>query len=109
VVAPWLVRAVGPGPARRILLQGGTVSGQRAMELGMVERAVPAAELDALVEDTVGRLAAAGPGAVRATKKLLNEIEGEALATQVRRGAELSAQVLAGEEAQRMLRKVLGA
>ncbi len=46
VVAPWLVQSVGPGVARRILLQGGTMSGQRAHELGLVSHCVPKETID---------------------------------------------------------------
>lgn len=108
VVAPWLVRAVGGGVARRILLQGGTMSGQRAHELGLVDRTVPIAELDEEVNKTAERLASAGPNALRATKALLNQLDEMTLASAVRRGAELSAEVISGSEAQRMLRTALG-
>lgn len=108
VVAPWLVRAVGAATARRILLQGGTMTGHRAWELGLVAHCVPKEELDQAVEDAAARLAAAGPNALRATKSLLNELDGDALAAAVRKGAVLSAEVIGGEEAQRMLRAVLG-
>lgn len=108
VVAPWLVRAVGAGTARRILLQGGTMSGQRAFELGLVAHCMPKEELDQAVEDAAARLAAAGPNALRATKSLLNELDGAVLASSVRKGAELSASVIGGEEAQRMLKAAFG-
>ncbi len=108
VVAPWLIRSVGAGAARRILLEGGTMSGLRAGELGLVARVVPAAELEKEVEALAERIAGAGPVALRATKKHLNELDGAELAAQVRRGAELSAQIVAGEEAQRILAKTFG-
>lgn len=108
VVAPWLVRAVGSATARRILLQGGTMSGQRAFELGLVAEATEAGGLDERVEEIAGRLAMAGPRALRATKGLLNEMDGPELAAMVRRGAILSAEVIGGAEAQGMLRSVLG-
>jgi methylglutaconyl-CoA hydratase len=108
VVAPWLVAAIGAGAARRILLQGGTMTGLRAFELGMVGHCVPAQELDAKTADIAQRLAAAGPGALRVTKNLLNEIDGPRLFDLVRKGAVLSAQVVEGEEARAMLSKKLG-
>ncbi len=109
VVAPWLVRAVGSSTARRILLQGGTMSGQRAFEMGLVAESTETGMLDQRVEEIVARLAKAGPRALRATKGLINEMDGPELAAMVRRGAILSAQVIGGPEAQRMLRNVLGA
>lgn len=104
VVAPWLVRRVGAARARQILLTGGLMSGQRAFELGMVTQAVASAdELDSAVDALAKRLSAGGPHALRATKKLLNTLDGSDDAEIVRRGAELSAAVLATPEARERL------
>lgn len=108
VVAPWLVQSIGPGAARRILLQGGTMTGLRAHELGMVSHCVPAPELDKTVNEIAGRIAGAGLNALRATKSLLNELEGPALEAMVRKGATLSARIVEGPEARAMLAKKLG-
>lgn len=109
VVAPWLVRKVGPGRARRILLAGGLMSGRQAYEDGIVtEVASTAAELDGAVDALVARLVGGGPDALRATKALLNELDGSVDASTVLRGAELSAQVLATPDAQGRLRAKLG-
>ena len=109
VVAPWLVRKVGPGRARQILLSGGTMSGQQAFELGIINHVVPSREaLDIAVAELAQRLATGGPSALRATKALLNELDGSLDADLARRGAELSARVLASDEAQSMLRAKLG-
>jgi methylglutaconyl-CoA hydratase len=109
VVAPWLVRKVGAGRARNILLSGGVMSGGRAGELGIVDRVVPTlAELGPEVDEVAQRLAAGGPNALRATKDLLNELDGSLDKSLARRGAELSAHVLGTAEAQSMLRSRLG-
>ena len=110
VVAPWLVRKIGAGRARRVLLSGGVMSGQRAWEVGIVDHVVPTmGELDAAVAEITGRLAAGGPAALRATKALLNDLDESLDEALARRGAELSAAVLATPEAQAMLRARLGA
>lgn len=63
------------------------MSGQGAFEAGIVTQVVPtAAELDGAVEDLVQRLASGGPHALRATKRLLNELDGSLDAGVVRRG-----------------------
>lgn len=108
VVAPWLVQAVGPGRARRILLQGGTLSGLAAFELGLVSAVTPRESLDAEVDAIAARLAAAGPRALSETKRLLNELESDRVEAAVRKGAQISADVIGGEEAQRMLGKAYG-
>lgn len=108
VVAPWLVRKVGPGRARAILLQGGVMTGQRAHELGIVDHLAPdRAALDELAARTVERLATGGPHALAETKNLLNQLDGSLDDDLARRGAELSAKVIAQPEAQRMLRAKL--
>jgi enoyl-CoA hydratase/carnithine racemase len=105
VVAPWLVKKVGAGRARAILLKGGLMSGQQAQECGIVNATSSSLDtLDATLNEVVTRLAAGGPDAMRATKKLLNEIDGSLDESVVLRGAELSAQVLATPDAQRRLR-----
>ncbi len=105
VVAPWLVRKVGAGKARMILLTGGLMSGQRAHELGIVDRVVPASsDLDAATSEIAQRLATGGPHALRATKQLLNQLDGSDDAATIKRGADLSATVVALPETQKMLR-----
>jgi methylglutaconyl-CoA hydratase len=109
VVAPWLVRKIGSGRARRVLLSGGTMSGQQAHEVGIVDQLVGTREeLDSAAEELAGKLAKSGAGALRATKNLLNELDASLDAELARKSAELSARVLATEEAQAMLRKALG-
>lgn len=109
VVAPWLVRKIGPGPARAILLRGGTMTGSDALAAGLVSHCVPTRDdLDPAVDTLAQRLAQGGPNALRATKHLLNQLDGSLDPTLVRRGAELSAAVLATPEAQSMLRAKLG-
>jgi len=103
VVAPWLVARIGAGRARATLLMGGTMSGTRAAEIGLVTSCVGDDQLDEAVEKTMSRLAKAGPNALRVTKELLNELDGEALHAAVRKGATLSAEVVTSDEARAML------
>jgi methylglutaconyl-CoA hydratase len=109
VVAPWLVRKVGAGRARTILLEGGLMTGAEAFARGIVSAVSPdTATLDSHVTSLVDRLSKGGPRALRATKQLLNELDGSVDAEIVRRGARLSAEVLQSPEAQTMLRSKLG-
>lgn len=108
VVAPWLVRRLGAGRARAVLLKGGLMTGAEAHAIGMVHAAVPtAAELDAATAALVTQLSAGGPDALRATKGLLNELDGSADLALIRRAAALSAQVLGTPDAQARLRAKL--
>ncbi|HED53754.1 MAG TPA: enoyl-CoA hydratase/isomerase family protein [Phycisphaerales bacterium] len=105
VVSPWLVRRIGPGRARTVMLSGGVMSGSRAHELGIVSQVVDSREdLNAEVDRIAQSLAAGGPHAMRATKQLLNSLDGSDNLDILLEGAALSAKVLATEDAQRRLK-----
>lgn len=109
VVAPWLVRKVGAGRARMILLQGGLMSGTRAGELGIVTQVVQdVGEVMPSARALAERIASGGAGALRATKSLLNELDDSLNAEISARAARLSAEVLLTPETQAMLRAKLG-
>ncbi|MGD9688211.1 MAG: enoyl-CoA hydratase/isomerase family protein [Phycisphaerales bacterium] len=110
VVAPWLCRKIGVSAARRILLMGGLMTGMEAHLAGIVTQIVPTrADLDDAAETIVKRLAGGAPGAIAATKGLLNELDGSLDEATLKRAAALSADVLSTDEAQAMLRAKLGA
>lgn len=105
VVAPWVVRRLGSGPARSLLMAGGTITGWHAAEIGLVSQSLPSlVELDIAIEKLKASLAKAGPDALRATKALLNQLDGSDDDDVLLRGADLSAQVLSSEDAQQRLR-----
>jgi len=103
VVAPWLVARIGAGRARATLLMGGTMGGTEAARIGLVTSCVADDQFDEAAERTVSRLAKAGPNALRATKELLNDLDGDSLHAAVRKGAALSAEVVTSDEARAML------
>ncbi len=105
VVAPWLVRKIGPGRARQVLLSGGLMSGARAHELGIVTGVVNSRdELDGAVSKLTQTLATGGCEALGATKKLLNTLDGSNELDILLDAARLSASVLATEDAQNRLK-----
>lgn len=105
VVAPWVVRKLGAGRARRVLLTGGVMSGSDAHALGLVDEVVASREaLDERWRALVERLSSGGARALATTKALLNELDGSLDGALVERGARLSADVLATPEAQAALR-----
>jgi len=108
VVAPLLIRKIGAGRARAMLLGGGTMSGEAAHRRGLADRLVARDELDAAATDLARRFAAGGPDAIATTKRWLNELDGSLDEEIARRAASLSARVIAGEEAQSRLRSILG-
>jgi methylglutaconyl-CoA hydratase len=109
VVAPWVVRKVGAGRARQILLRGGLLSGAEAAAMGLMDRSTPTPEaLDGAVEELAQRIAGGGRLALAATKGLLNRLDGSLDGASVREGARLSAEVVASDEAQAALRARFG-
>jgi enoyl-CoA hydratase/carnithine racemase len=77
-----LVDIVGLPRAIELCLTARTVNAADALLLRLAELVVPAAELDAAVEDLVAALLAIDPAAARATKALLQQAPGNTLAEQ---------------------------
>ena len=105
VVAPWLIKKIGAGRARAMLLAGGTLSGQQGFDAGLATHLCAADQLDATVTDLARRLSTGGPNALAVTKRWLNELDGSNEDAVLDKAAELSAQIIAGAEAQERLRK----
>src|ERR1700731_4270921 len=70
MILPWLV---GPKIAKEIILLGeDRIPAARALELGLVNRVVPAAELEATALAIANHLAAIDPNLVRETQRAIN-------------------------------------
>ncbi|MFG1410767.1 enoyl-CoA hydratase-related protein [Xanthobacter sp. VTT E-85241] len=78
MILPWLV---GPKIAKEIILTGADrINAARAREIGMVNRVVPDAEVDAEALRIAAHLAVIDPGLVKQTKRALNRaIEAQGL------------------------------
>jgi methylglutaconyl-CoA hydratase len=105
VVAPWLIKKIGAGRARAMLLAGGTMTGQQGFDAGLATHLCAQDQLDATVADLARRLCTGGPEAIATTKRWLNELDGSNEDAVLDKAAELSAQIIAGDEAQQRLRK----
>ncbi len=70
----WLLpRLIGLHKAKELAFFGDVIDAVEAERLGLVNRVVPDAELDAFVAGWAGRLAKGAPVALAQTKRLLNE------------------------------------
>ena len=68
----FLPRAIGEKLAAEALMTGSTISAQRAAEIGMINRVVPAAELMSEALSLAAKLAAGPTAAIGRVKKMLN-------------------------------------
>lgn len=71
VISPYVIDAIGARQARRLFLTAELFDAAFAERIGLLSRCVPAAELDAAVQETVDRLRDAGPKATLAAKRLV--------------------------------------
>jgi enoyl-CoA hydratase len=66
-------RLLGPGNALYLCLTGETIDAAEALRIGLVQRVVPAGELQAEARRIAGAIAAKAPLAVTATKRAIRE------------------------------------
>lgn len=69
-IGPYVIARMGEGRARRVFMSSRRFDAAEAVELGLLARAVPAAELDAAVEKEITPYLSCAPGAVAEAKAL---------------------------------------
>lgn len=110
VISPYVLRRCGHGVARTAFTTGRRFSAVEARELGLVDEVVPVGEAGgeagelAALDDAVARwlrgALAAAPGAVAATKELLERVAGASLEEAADETTALIARLRVGEEGQ---------
>jgi methylglutaconyl-CoA hydratase len=85
--------------ALEVFLRGSRFPATRAAELGLINRAVPAADLDAAVREVVDDIKRGGPTAVGLAKQLVYDVPALPVDEAFRRTAERSATLFASDEA----------
>ena len=73
-IAPYVVRALGEQASRRYFVTAERFSAQEAQRLGLVHELATAETLDAKVESLLTAITANGPAAVRACKRLVQDV-----------------------------------
>ncbi len=73
-ISPYVIRAMGARAAHRYFLTAERFSAAEALRIGLVHEVVAAEALDAKLAEITQALAGAGPQAVRACKKLVQEV-----------------------------------
>jgi methylglutaconyl-CoA hydratase len=77
-IAPHVIARIGAARARATMLSGAMFDANHAERIGLLDRVVPLADLDAAVAQAVVSHLDAAPGAVAATKKLIRDVAGTA-------------------------------
>jgi methylglutaconyl-CoA hydratase len=75
-IGPYVVKALGEQASRRYFVTAERFSAAEAHRLGLVHEVVAADALDAKVHELVAAVAANGPAAARACKRLVKDVAG---------------------------------
>lgn len=100
MISPYVVRKMGVSNARSVFLNSRVFTAQEAMSFGLLHEVVTdEAALDAAVEHQVQLFLRCAPGAVAATKKLVDFVDREAPEASFRYTVNLVAEMWASAEA----------
>lgn len=100
IIAVPCLRRMAPRAAAEYFLTGETFDAQRAVDIGLLTRAVPKIQLDEETQRYADLLLRGAPGALAVTKRVLREAGALPVATGLARMAELSADRFASRECQ---------
>lgn len=107
-ISPYVIKAMGENAARRYFLTAERFSAQEAQRIGFVHSVVKADALDAAVADIVKSLLSASPNAVKEAKRLVRDVAGQTLTTElIADTAERIAEIRASEEGREGVRSFL--
>jgi methylglutaconyl-CoA hydratase len=83
-IGPYVIRAMGESASRRYFTTAERFSAQVAQRIGFVHEVAAADDLDATVDAIVAALVANGPQAVRACKRLVQDVAGQSITADLR-------------------------
>ena len=107
-ISPYVIRALGEQAARRYFVTAEKFSAAQAQALGFVHEVCAADVLDAKVDEVVAALVANGPMAVRACKKLVQDMAGQPITLALReKTARRIADIRASDEGKEGLQSFL--
>ena len=108
-IGPYVVKAMGEQAARRWFVTAERFSAAQAHAMGFVHECVAPDALDAKVDEIVAALVANGPMAVRACKKLVQDVAGRAIDADLRADtARRIADIRASDEGREGIQSFLG-
>ncbi len=108
-IGPYVVKAMGEQAARRWFVTAERFSAAQAHAMGFVHECVAPEALDAKVDELVAALVANGPMAVRACKKLVQDVAGRPIDAELRADtARRIADIRASDEGREGIASFLG-
>ena len=99
-ISPYLLRRMGEKNLREYFLTGERFSAARAVELGLVNAAVPVGHLDAAVDAKIALILTGGPKALGVSKELIREVAERSIDENGPYTAEVIARLRVSEEGQ---------
>jgi len=107
VEAALLPQLIGWGRTKLLLYTGDNIDARTALEWGLVEKVVPAAELDAALAVWVNAIVESGPKAIRLQKELIREWEAMPVNEAIEAGIRCIHRAYQSEEPTRMIGEAL--
>jgi len=108
-ISPYVIKRVGEYGARELMLTGRRINGPEAQSFGLVNRSLPAAEIDVYVNGVIALLMSSGPKAVAQCKVLIDQVANKiSMDEALTYTAKMIADIRASEEGQEGMAAFLG-
>ena len=107
VEAALFPQLIGWGRAKLLCYTGENIGAAEALSWGLVEKVVPAGELDNAVERWVERILEGGPRAIRLQKELIREWEAMPVSDAIQAGIRSLVRAMETDEPKRMIAETL--
>ncbi len=107
-ISPYVLKKCGEGRCREFFLTGERLTAERVLIAGLVNKVVPATQLDKAVEEMISQLISSGPEAVKKCKELLNTVSQISFEEAKKFTAKVIAELRISDEAQEGMAAFLG-
>jgi len=99
-ISPYVLNKVGEGKARELFFTGDRITAARALEIGLVNRIAEGDALQGTVDEYIEKISKGAPGAVSASKELINRVKEDSLEEAKETTAQMIADLRASPEGQ---------
>ena len=100
-ISPYVIKRVGEYGARELMITGRRISGKEAEAFRLVNRSLPAAEVEAAVDAVIAQLRSSGPAAMSHCKTLIDKVSNTlTMKEAIEFTARMIAEIRASEEGQ---------